>query len=96
MEKPIDTYAAATLTALAATVCSNAQVRTDRLDEVVWREAECLLRDPARIATEYQWRLADARRRGHDGPNLAAVELGLSKNTVADIVRRHHTRSASG
>src|SRR5205823_7867561 len=38
-------------------VCSNAQVRTDRLDAAVWHEVERLLRNPARIATEYERRL---------------------------------------
>jgi len=60
-------------------VCSNAQVRTDRLDEAVWREVERLLHDPARIATEYERRLDDARRRGTDGPDLAAAEAQLAK-----------------
>ena len=44
-------------------VCSNAQVRTDRLDAAVWHEVERLLREPARIATEYERRLDEARRR---------------------------------
>jgi len=60
-------------------VCSNAQVRTDRLDEAVWREVERLLHDPARIATEYERRLDEARRRGIDGPDLAAAEAQLAK-----------------
>ena len=60
-------------------VCANTQVRTDRLDEAVWREVECLLRDPARIATEYERRLDEARRRGADGPDLAAAEAQLAK-----------------
>jgi site-specific DNA recombinase len=60
-------------------VCSNVQVRTDRLDEAVWREVERLLRDPARIATEYERRLAEARRHGVDGPDLAAAEAQLAK-----------------
>jgi site-specific DNA recombinase len=60
-------------------VCSNAQVRTDRLDEAVWREVERLLHDPARIATEYERRLDEARRRGTDGPDLAAAEAQLAK-----------------
>ena len=41
-------------------VCSNDQVRTDRLDEAVWREVERLLHDPARAAAEVQ--LAKLRR----------------------------------
>jgi site-specific DNA recombinase len=60
-------------------VCTNAQVRTDRLDEAVWHEVERLLRDPARIATEYERRLDEAQRRGADGPDLAAAEAQLAK-----------------
>ena len=60
-------------------VCSNTQLRTDRLDEAVWREVERLLHDPARIATEYERRLDEARRRGSDGPDLAAAETQLGK-----------------
>jgi len=60
-------------------LCPNTQVRTDRLDEAVWREVERLLHDPARIATEYERRLDDARRRGTDGPDLAAAEAQLAK-----------------
>jgi len=60
-------------------VCSNAQVRTDRLDEAVWQEVERLLRDPIRIATEYERRLGEARRDGSGGVNLAAAETQLAK-----------------
>jgi len=60
-------------------VCWNAQIRTDRLDEAVWREVERLLHDPARITAEYERRLDDARRRGTDGPDLAAAEAQAAK-----------------
>ncbi len=60
-------------------VCSNAQVRTDRLDAAVWREVERLLHDPAQIATEYQRRLDEAQRHGTDDPDLAAAEAQLAK-----------------
>src|SRR3954471_1404521 len=59
--------------------CSNAQVRTDRLDAAVWHEVGRLLRDPARIATEYERRLDEARRRGSDGPELDVVEAQIAK-----------------
>jgi site-specific DNA recombinase len=60
-------------------ICSNPQLRTDRLDEAVWREVERLLRDPGRIATEYTRRLDEARRRGTDGADLATAEAQLAK-----------------
>src|SRR6201993_5552672 len=33
-------------------LCANQQVRTDRLDEAVWREVERVLQDPGWIAAE--------------------------------------------
>jgi site-specific DNA recombinase len=60
-------------------VCSNTQVRTDRLDAAVWGEVERLLRDPARIAVEYERRLEAARQRGVGGPDLIAVEAQIGK-----------------
>jgi site-specific DNA recombinase len=60
-------------------VCSNAQVRTDRLDQAVWCEVEQLLRDPARIAAEYERRLDEARRRSGSGPELDVVEAQIAK-----------------
>jgi site-specific DNA recombinase len=60
-------------------VCANPQLRTDRLDEAVWQEVERLLRDPGRIAAEYERRLAEAPRRDAGGADLAAAELQLAK-----------------
>jgi site-specific DNA recombinase len=60
-------------------LCANPQVRTDRLDEAVWQEVERLLRDPGRIAVEYERRLVEARRRDAGGSDLAAAEQQLSK-----------------
>jgi site-specific DNA recombinase len=41
--------------------------------------ASSRLHDPARIAAEYERRLDEARRRGSDGPDLAAAEAQLGK-----------------
>jgi site-specific DNA recombinase len=41
--------------------CANRQVRTDRLDEAVWREVERVLDDPSWVAAEYERRLVQAR-----------------------------------
>jgi site-specific DNA recombinase len=60
-------------------VCSNPQLRTDRLEEAVWHEVERLLHDPRRIATEYTRRLDEARRKGTDGADLAAAEAQVAK-----------------
>jgi len=60
-------------------VCTNPQLRTDRLDEAVWQEVERLLRDPRQVAAEYERRLAEAHRRDAGGSDLAAAELQLAK-----------------
>jgi site-specific DNA recombinase len=60
-------------------VCTNTPLRTDVLDAAVWQEVERVLRDPARIAAEYERRLEVARRSDTDGLNLSAVEMQLSK-----------------
>ena len=60
-------------------LCANPQVRTDRLDEAVWREVERVLQDPSWIAAEYERRLVQARdptagRSGrHRGPDRQAA-----------------------
>jgi site-specific DNA recombinase len=60
-------------------VCTNPQLRTDRLDEAVWQEVERLLRDPKQVAAEYERRLTEAHRRDAGGSDLAAAELQLAK-----------------
>ena len=58
-------------------LCANPQVRTDRLDEAVWREVDRVLEDPGRIAAEYERRLAQARR--PEAGDLAGVEAQIAK-----------------
>src|ERR687885_711165 len=58
-------------------LCANPQVRTDRLDEAVWREVDRVLADPGRIAAEYERRLAQARR--PEAGDLAGVEAQIAK-----------------
>ena len=60
-------------------VCTNTQLRTDVLDAAVWQEVEHVLRDPARIAAEYERRLEAARRSDTGGLSCAAVEMQLAK-----------------
>src|SRR4051812_36599085 len=59
-------------------VCTNLQVRTDRLDEGVWQEVESVLRNPQSIAAEYERRLVAAHR-SEASSDLAAIELQLAK-----------------
>src|SRR3954468_22066212 len=43
-------------------VCSNRQVRTDRLEQAVWQQVCALWQDPSRVAQEYQRRLQEPHR----------------------------------
>jgi site-specific DNA recombinase len=60
-------------------LCTNPVLGTDVLDAAVWQEVEHVLRDPARIAVEYERRLEAARRSDTGGLTLAAVEMQLAK-----------------
>src|SRR4051794_21574044 len=59
-------------------LCTNPQLRTDRLDGAVWQEVESVLRDPRSIAAEYERRLVAAQR-SDASSDLAAAELQLAK-----------------
>jgi len=59
-------------------VCENRSVRTDRLDQAVWRDVSSLLREPERIAREYERRLTQTPR--DDGlPSLRAATQRLQR-----------------
>ena len=58
-------------------LCANPQVRTDRLDEAVWREVERVLQDPSWIAAEYERRLVQAR--DPTAGDLAGIEAQVAK-----------------
>src|SRR3954462_2455996 len=58
-------------------LCANQQVRTDRLDEAVWREVERVLEDPSWIAAEYERRLVQARDPATGEP--AGLESQIAK-----------------
>ncbi len=60
-------------------MCDNTQVRADLLEAAVWGEVERLLRDPGRIAAEYERRLRRGRDGGPDERNLAALEAQLRR-----------------
>ncbi len=64
-------------------ICDNLQVRTDKLDEVVWQEVCELLQDGARLRQEYQRRLERPRRDDQDyqakQAQLAKVRQGMAR-----------------
>ena len=45
--------------------CDNRSVRSGKLEQAVWAEVQAVLENPARVAEEYQRRIADAQ--GRDG-----------------------------
>jgi site-specific DNA recombinase len=55
-------------------LCHNRSVRADRLDEAVWRDVSSLLREPQRIAQEYEHRLARAPQDDELTAKQAAVQ----------------------
>jgi site-specific DNA recombinase len=66
-------------------VCSNVQVRTDRLDEALWQDVCALLRDPGRVAAEYRRRLEGGDRNGRPRaaealePSIRKVQRGIAR-----------------
>ena len=57
-------------------ICTNQQIRTDILEEVVWNEVTALLAEPHRIEKEYQRRLSSQKNKDKD---MAAIEVQRSK-----------------
>ncbi len=62
-------------------VCWNKPVRTDGLDEAVWKDVCALLNDPAKVAQEYQRRLTGK-------PSQAGTPHGESLTKVIQKVKR--------
>jgi site-specific DNA recombinase len=63
-------------------ICDNLQVRTDRLDDLVWQQVVELLRHPERLKNEYERRLDMMERNdksGFDTSNLEKQRLQLEK-----------------
>ena len=55
-------------------LCHNRSVRADRLDEAVWRDVSSLLREPERIAQEYERRLTRAPQDDERAAKQTAVQ----------------------
>jgi site-specific DNA recombinase len=64
-------------------VCHNKQVRTDVLDEAVWRDVCSLLENPGRIEREYQRRLkrkpGDSGSDSHLQSRIQKVKCGIAR-----------------
>jgi site-specific DNA recombinase len=59
-------------------VCTNTQVRTDRLEQSVWQEICRLLQDPKRLVNEYERRLQVAQHPPGE-PGAAALDKQIAK-----------------
>jgi site-specific DNA recombinase len=55
-------------------ICENPQVRTDRLDDLVWQQVVELLRHPDRLKSEYERRLDVMERNEKSDFNTASLE----------------------
>ena len=66
-------------------ICHNKQVRTDVLDEAVWKDVRTLLENPQRIEHEYQRRLKHDRQASEDNLQLAA-KIQKAKRGIARLV----------
>jgi site-specific DNA recombinase len=60
-------------------LCDNPPVRTDRLEQAVWSEVGRLLAEPARLADEYQRRLAAVRA------SPGAIDAALIDQQIAKL-----------
>ncbi len=61
-------------------VCENKQVRTDLLEEAVWEDLSSLLKNPERVAEEYERRL---RRTDKDGADVHELTSLIQKVKLA-------------
>ena len=61
-------------------VCENKQVRTDLLEEAVWEDLSSLLKNPKRVAEEYERRL---RRTDKDGADFHELTSLIQKVKLA-------------
>ena len=66
-------------------ICDNTQVRTDRLDALLWQQVVDLLADPGRLKREYERRL----------DRLEQTEKANADTTALERQKRHLERSTS-
>ena len=67
-------------------VCSNRQVRTDRLEEAVWGDVCSLLSDPRRIEEEWERRLAEKREEPWDGAEQLRSSIHKLKRGIGRLI----------
>ena len=68
-------------------LCSNTQIRTDRLEEAVWSSVCDLIKDPQMLCTEYQRRLSALQSPDQDsGLKTAEKQIATLNNSVARLI----------
>ena len=68
-------------------ICLNRPIRTDVLDEAVWRDVSSLLSDPTRIEKEYDRRLADSgKSREWDSRDYIEKEIKRVKSSISRMI----------
>ena len=65
-------------------VCDNKQVRTDKIDEAVWKDACELLRNPTLLRKEYERRLTAPE--SSDGEQSLRKQIGNAQRTVNRLI----------
>ncbi len=67
--------------------CSNKQLRTDFLEEAVWREVSQLLANPKRLAEEYRRRLDSLRNKPHDqSTGLLSAQQAKLRRSISRLI----------
>jgi site-specific DNA recombinase len=67
-------------------ICHNKQVRTDLLEEAVWDDVRSLLRDPKRVADEYERRLQRNDEKTKGTSNQLVSQIQKTKRTIARLI----------
>lgn len=67
-------------------VCHNKQIRTDVLEDVVWEDVCCLLKDPDRVAEEYERRLKRNDDKTQGTVKQLQRQVQKTKRTIARLI----------
>lgn len=67
-------------------VCSNQHVRTDLLDQAVWREVRKLLEHPQRVAEEYRRRLQPQVNTRYNDRTMLETQLGKLRQGMVRLI----------
>ena len=59
--------------------CDNRSVRSDKLEQAVWAEVQAVLKDPARLADEYQRRISEAQTGGGARDDINTLDRQIAR-----------------